>query len=101
MEVGGVVQDRQGTYVAEAQVRLFRQDAGAPIRTSTDTDGRFLFERLAPGSFLLQIDKEGFQSAPRDIELKSRAFAAGFVRQDHAVTCLCILTPSPAPHNLA
>ncbi len=100
MKVEGVVKDPQGKSVAEAQVRLFRQDAGAPIRSSTDADGRFLFERLAPGSFLLQIDKEGFQSAARDIELKSGDFAAGFVLQVAGVNDSVVVTAAGAPQKL-
>ena len=79
MKVSGSVKDPQGKSVAEAQVRLFRQDAGAPIRTSTNADGRFSFERLAAGSFLLQIDKESFQSATRNIELKGGDVTAEIV----------------------
>ena len=51
--VSGLVRDSQGKSVAEAQVRLFRQDVGAPIRTFTNADGRFSFKRLAAGSLLL------------------------------------------------
>ena len=71
MKVDGLVKDPHGKSVADAQVRLFRQDTGASVRTSSNAEGRFLFERLAAGVFLLQVDKENFQSATRSIELKS------------------------------
>ena len=100
MKVEGAVKDSQGKNVAEAQIRLFRLDAGAPIRTSTNADGRFLLERLAPGSFLLQIDKEGFQSVARNIELKSGDVAAEIVLHVAGVSDSVVVTAAGAPQKL-
>ena len=100
MKVSGSVTDPQGKSVAEAQVRLFRQEAGAPIRTSTNADGRFSFERLAAGNFLLQIDKSSFQSATRNIELKGGDVAAEIVLQVAGVSDSVVVTAAGAPQKL-
>ena len=65
---------------------------GAPIRTSTNEEGRFSFERLAAGSFLLQIDKESFQSATRNVELKGGDIAAEVVLQVAGVSDSILVT---------
>ena len=100
MKVSGRAKDPQGKSMADAQVRLFRQDSGAPVRTYTDADGRFSFERLAPGNFLLQIDKESFQSATRNIELKGGDVAAEIVLQVAGVSDSVVVTAAGAPQRL-
>ena len=100
MKVSGSVKDPQGKPVAEAQVRLYRQDGGAPIRASTSADGRYLFERLAAGNFLLQIDKESFQSATRNIELKGGDVAADVVLEVAGVSDSILVTAAGAPQRL-
>ena len=100
MKISGLVKDPQENAVAEAQVRLFRQDAGAPIRTSTNAAGRFSFERLAAGNFLLQIDKESFQSATRNIDLKGGDVATDIVLQIAGVSDSILVTAAGAPQKL-
>ncbi len=100
MKVDGVVKDLHGKAVADAQVRLFRQDTGAAIRTSSNTEGRFSFERLAAGNFLLQIDKENFQSATRNIDLKGSDFALEIVLQVAGVNDSVVVTAAGAPQRL-
>jgi iron complex outermembrane receptor protein len=100
MKVDGAVKDVQGKPIADAQIRLFRQDSGASIRTSSNAEGRFSFERLAAGSFLLHVDKESFQSATRSIELKSSDFAAEIVLQVAGVNDSVVVTAAGAPQKL-
>ncbi len=100
MKVDGVVKDPHGKSVADAQVRLFRQDTGAAIRTSSNAEGRFSFERLAAGAFLLQIDKENFQGATRNIDLKGGDFTLEIVLQVAGVNDSVVVTAAGAPQRL-
>ena len=79
----GVVKDPQSKSVDGAQIRLFRMETGASVQTSSDREGRYVFERLAAGSFLLQVDKESFQSQTRNVELKG----GGAVSEDVVLCC--------------
>src|SRR4051812_35049645 len=61
--IAGTVKDPQGRTVVGAQVRLYQQDTKAALTTETSETGRFQFETLAPGRFLLETAREGFQTS--------------------------------------
>jgi vitamin B12 transporter len=100
LKVDGVVKDSQGKSIAEADVRLFRQDTGTAIRTSTDAQGRFSFERVSAGHFLLQVDKDNFQSVTRIIDLPTLGFSAEIVLQVAGVNDSVIVTAAGSPQKL-
>jgi iron complex outermembrane receptor protein len=68
----GNVQDAQGGAVAQARVRLFRQDLNLNLVTQTDNAGRFQFERLVPGAVLLEVDKDGFRNMTLPTRLEAK-----------------------------
>lgn len=96
----GLVQDAQSKSIADAQVKLFRQDGGAPVRTSTNSDGRYSIDRLAAGTFLLQVDKEGFQSSIHTIELKDVDLTSDIVLQVAGVNDSVVVTAAGTPQKL-
>src|SRR6185369_16677008 len=97
----GVVTDPQNRPVPGAEVRLFRQDTRSAIRTTTDQEGRYAFERLAAGSFLLQIDRESFRSLTKSVDLKAREAAEADIALEIAgVNDSVIVTASGAPQKL-
>jgi len=69
----GLVKDEQDRPVAEARVRLFRQDTISSVNVLTDTTGQFKLHGLVPGPVVLQIDKAGFRSVSRTLVLTSGA----------------------------
>src|SRR5262249_46460032 len=65
--IRGRVTDPQSGAVPDAKVRLYRQDTGAIFQTRTSPQGEFAFEPVASGSYLVEVEKEGFQSASSSI----------------------------------
>jgi hypothetical protein len=53
---GVVVDDSTGTPIAAAQVTI----TPGPHRVSSDTAGRFRFERLAPGGYVIEVGAIGY-----------------------------------------
>ncbi len=100
LKVDGVVKDPQGKSIADADIRLFRQDTGAAIRTSTDAQGHFSFERVSTGHFLLQVDKENFQSVTRNVEMQAASFRTEIVLQIAGVNDSVIVTAAGSPQKL-
>ena len=56
---GRVVRDG-GRPLARAAVTISASDSGAEYQTATDDDGRFGFEKLAPGRYLVTASKSGW-----------------------------------------
>jgi hypothetical protein len=59
--LGGVVVDSTGAVIPGAKVTL-----SGPTGTQTinsENDGNFLFSRLAPGTYSLKVEKQGFKAA--------------------------------------
>jgi len=63
---GRVTIEGTNTPIASAMVMLFQVNAGRggppgpPPQTTTDSDGRFVFDRLTPGAYRLSVQKTGF-----------------------------------------
>jgi len=58
--LSGHIKDAQGASIEGAEVRLFRQGAGAFRNTASSAAGEYRFERVEPGSFVLEVRKDGF-----------------------------------------
>ncbi|MCS7024295.1 MAG: TonB-dependent receptor [Bryobacteraceae bacterium] len=65
----GSVRDGQGKAVSGARIRLFRQDMNTFLQATADASGNFVFEQLVPGSTVLQIERDGFRSVTRSLDL--------------------------------
>jgi hypothetical protein len=59
--LGGVVADSSGAVIPGAKVTL--SGPVGTLTTTSDNQGNFLFVRLAPGSYALKVEKEGFKAA--------------------------------------
>src|SRR6185437_4582657 len=68
--VRGRVKDAQGGVIANAQVHLFRRDTGVSWNAVTNKAGEYRFDGVASGSFVLEVQKQGFRSATLDIQLE-------------------------------
>ena len=64
-QLGGRVVDAQGRVVADASVHLLRQAGGESWRTETDAKGAFVFERMAAGDFILEVEMNQFRRETR------------------------------------
>ena len=56
----GVVLDPQGGGVPDAQVKLYMRENGAQLNTTSDPQGKYRFQRLTPGEYVVEADAEGF-----------------------------------------
>ena len=68
-KIKGTVMDSEGNPVAEATVTL----EGGEGEENTDItldDGNFLIE-VSPGTYTLKIEKEGFETVKKDVEIKA------------------------------
>jgi len=63
--ISGKVTDPQGASVAGAEVRL-RPRSGSQSLTLTDDNGAYSFRNVAPGDYVLEINKGGFASFTSD-----------------------------------
>jgi hypothetical protein len=61
--LAGQVLDPSGAVIPEAQVLLQNRNTGQQLTTSTDGQGKYVFSRLEPGSYRLQVEKTRFQMA--------------------------------------
>lgn len=69
--LSGRVTDPRGAGLAGASVTLYdRARTQLRLSTTTDAQGAYRFERLAPGAYLVAAEAEGFaQSAAREVEV--------------------------------
>ncbi|MCL4523617.1 MAG: carboxypeptidase-like regulatory domain-containing protein, partial [Acidobacteria bacterium] len=58
----GTVTDPSGAVVAGAQVALTNEATGAARTTKTESDGKFLFPQLDPGSYKIEVRMTGFKT---------------------------------------
>lgn len=71
VKLSGVLHDEQGKAVSQARVRVFRQGTATSVTTVSGEAGEFHLERLPPGPVVAQIDKDGFRSVSRPMELEA------------------------------
>jgi hypothetical protein len=58
--VAGVVQDSSKAGIPDANVKLINTQTGAENDATTSRDGGFVLPGVIPGSYTLQIDRQGF-----------------------------------------
>ena len=69
--LAGTVTDPSGAPVPQATVRLFTRDATWQQTTTTDAQGRFRFERLAPAEYLVEARTDGLdQASPAPVRIE-------------------------------
>ena len=61
--ITGHVKDPQGAHLPGATVTLYGRERTFSLTTTTDSTGRYRFDRLAPGEYLVEAEAEGFASA--------------------------------------
>lgn len=63
--LSGVITDKQGAVVADANVTLINA-TNSRRNTTTDDAGAFTISNLAPGSYIVRVEGRGFQEVVRD-----------------------------------
>ena len=71
----GAVLDSTGTPIAGARVQLAGPGSPIPV-TDTDAAGRFVFERLPPGAYVVSAQRPGFLAARRSVAVDEGSAAS-------------------------
>ncbi len=69
--IGGSVFDPSGAAISNAQALLYNPDTGVKQESATTPDGKFTFQSLPAGSYILHIEKPGFASLFREFNVQS------------------------------
>jgi hypothetical protein len=67
--VQGVVQDPSGAGVAKASVQLQNTATQVSANTTTDAEGNYTFQSLAPGKYKVTVEMSGFSKAEASFTL--------------------------------
>ena len=68
----GTVLDPQGGGVPNAQVRLYVRENGVQLNATSDSQGKYRFQRLTPGEYVVEAEAEGFaRTAAQSIQLET------------------------------
>lgn len=99
--LSGVVRDAQGSLVSEAQVKLYRHDTAAVLRSATNEEGAYRFERLASGIFILEVEKENFRGSTTTVRIdRSSPATADIVLTIAGVSQSVIVKAAGVPQQL-
>ncbi len=58
--IAGTVKDLGGAVISGATISLWEDNLGSPLYASSDDNGQFKVEKLAPGSYRLRIEAPGY-----------------------------------------
>jgi TonB family protein len=99
--IGGALYDPSGSAVANAKALLIDPDTNAKFETTTAADGKFSFEALPPGQYILRVQSPGFATLFRELNVKGdtkveRSFTLSLGKIQETVSVLGQGTPANA-----
>jgi len=68
--IGGSLFDANGTPVPNAKASILNADTAAKLEATTSSDGKFVFESLPAGQYILRIEKPGFPALYREFKVQ-------------------------------
>lgn len=68
--IGGSLYDPSGAAVPDAKALLYDPDTNVKFETTTAADGKFAFETLPAGQYILRVQKPGFSTLFREFNVK-------------------------------
>ena len=68
--IGGSLFDANGAPVPNAKASILNADTAAKLEATTSTDGKFVFESLPAGQYILRIEKSGFPALYREFKVQ-------------------------------
>jgi len=90
-QISGTVHDPSGAPVAQAAAALEFAGAQTRLTAATDPQGRFHFDRLAPGSYHLTVSHEGFETFTQDVNLGDHAVELSIaLKLEPVKTCVTV-----------
>lgn len=67
--IGGSLLDPHGAPIADAKATIYSPDSGVKKEATTAGDGKFAFESLPAGRYILAVEKPGFPSLYREFKV--------------------------------
>ena len=98
--LSGHIKDAQGASIEGAEVRLFRQGAGAFRNAASTASGEYSFEGVEPGSFALEVRKDGFRTAALSVNVRRDNAAADVTLQIEGVNQSVVVTAAGEAQTL-
>jgi TonB family protein len=100
--IGGAVFDHGGAAIADARATLTNADTHAVQETTTASDGKFSFEGVPAGEYVLRIERPGFAALFRefDVQADSRVERALILTKDTGGAQPVRVDPNIAETNL-
>ena len=74
--ISGTVLDPSGAVIPNASVLLISPDTSAQQQTASAADGKFSFDNLSAGQYILRVEKPGFAALFREYTVGSDANVA-------------------------
>lgn len=74
--IGGTVLDPSGAVIPNANVLLTNPDTSAQQQTASAADGKFSFDNLPAGQYILRVEKPGFAALFREYTVGTDANVA-------------------------
>jgi hypothetical protein len=71
--ISGTVLDPSGAVIAGARIEISGGDLSQPIIFSSDARGRFVSPDLKPGSYVVRVTQQGFESLVKTVDLRGTA----------------------------
>ena len=71
--IGGSVFNPNGGAVADAKVTLSNADTHEAQETATSPEGRFTFESVPAGEYILRIERPGFAALYREFDVRAES----------------------------
>ncbi|HEY5445948.1 MAG TPA: carboxypeptidase-like regulatory domain-containing protein, partial [Pyrinomonadaceae bacterium] len=65
-KVQGFVKDENGSAILGAQVVLRNVKTGVEVTRNSDSEGRFVFDFVDPGDYVLMAEQTGFKKAVQE-----------------------------------
>jgi hypothetical protein len=65
----GTLSDPSGALVSKASLTLTRPDTGFTTKTKSNSEGSYIFQQLAPGTYELTAESDGFATLTAKIDL--------------------------------
>ncbi len=69
--IGGSLFDPSGAAVSQAKASLYNPETKATAETTTASDGKFVFDNLPAGPYILRVEKPGFASLFREFNVQT------------------------------
>src|SRR5712691_9880065 len=82
--ISGTVKDPAGAVIVSAQVSIRSDSTGEVRSTSTNSEGRFKFDNLAPGGYTISVSQTGFKPAERTTIIEPRRAVTIEIRMEVA-----------------